>query len=104
MVVLVILKYAEVTLFWFCLWKRFKNRIDHLEYAYLKSNHSNNPSDTGASHGKQQVKYYNVANKRNVPSDEFEVASVISTRKNHQADVISVYSQVNGVKVRPLNQ
>ncbi len=40
--------------------------------------------------------------KRYVPDDEFGLAGVLEMRNNHFADVISVYSQVNGVNVRAL--
>ncbi len=96
-------KSAEVHLFWFCLFKRYRDRIDYFEYVDLKSNHSNNPSDTGASHGKQTVKYYCIRNKRDEPNDEFDVAGVISTRRGHSADVIGVYSQTNGVEATELD-
>ncbi len=96
-------KSAEMHLFWFCLFKRYSSFIEVLEYVYLKSNHSNNPSDTGASHGKQTVKYYSIRNKKNEPRDEFEVSGVINTRNGHTADVISVYSETNGVVVNSLD-
>ncbi len=65
---------------------------------YLKSNHANNPSDTGASQGKQQVKYYTIGHKSHQLKDEFDLAGVLDSRGNHKSEVISVYSQVNGVK------
>ncbi len=93
-------KSAEVHLFWFCLIKRYGIII---EYVYLKSNHSNNPADTGASQGKNCLKYYLISHKTG-QGDEFTISGILDTKKNHKSDVIPVYFEVNGVTVRPLDQ
>ena len=88
-------KCRQVHLFWYSLLKKYPNKIVSFEYCYFKSNHSNNPSDTGSAHGKQQLKFWCIAHQRTPVENEFQVAEIIETRRNNKADVISVYSQVN---------
>ncbi len=95
-------KNRTMHLYWYCLWKRYRvdgngrpGKIRYLQYAYFKSNHGNNPSDTGSSHGKQQVKYWTIRNQRKTIKDESKLSEIIETRQNHDSDVIKVFSQTN---------